>query len=85
MFAHEFGIPEDPATGSANGCLAGYLVKHGYFGHGPVRASVEQGFEMGRKSILHLDAGREAGSPGMDAIAVNVGGKVIEVAEGRLL
>lgn len=82
-FAHEFGVPEDPATGSANGCLAGYLVKHGYFGGGPVRVSVEQGFEMGRKSILHLDADHEDQAKG--AIVVNVGGKVIEVAEGRLL
>lgn len=81
-FAHEFGIPEDPATGSANGCLAGYLVKHGYFGGGPLRISVEQGFEMGRNSILRLDAGYKDGSEG--DIVVNVGGKVIEVAEGRL-
>ena len=82
-FAHEFGIPEDPATGSANGCLAGYLVKHGYFGGGPVRVSVEQGFEMGRNSILRLDAGYADGTQG--AIDVNVGGRVLDVAEGRLL
>jgi trans-2,3-dihydro-3-hydroxyanthranilate isomerase len=28
VFADYFGIPEDPATGSANGCLAGYLAHH---------------------------------------------------------
>lgn len=99
-FAPDFGVPEDPATGSANGCLAGYLAHHAYFGPGPVRISVEQGFEMGRKSILHLEAGsapgnakrRNGGGAGKGgkgkqagAIAVRVGGKVFEVAEGRLL
>lgn len=79
MFAEAFGIPEDPATGSANGCLAGYLVKHAYFGPGPVHARVEQGYEMGRKSILHLEA-RTKGR----GIDVRVGGKVFEVAEGML-
>jgi trans-2,3-dihydro-3-hydroxyanthranilate isomerase len=32
FFADYYGVPEDPATGSANGYLAGYLVKHRYFG-----------------------------------------------------
>ena len=27
-----YGAPEDPATGSANGCIAAYIVEHGYFG-----------------------------------------------------
>jgi trans-2,3-dihydro-3-hydroxyanthranilate isomerase len=98
MFADCFGIPEDPATGSANGCLAGYLVEHAYFGEGPVRISVEQGYEMGRKSLLHLDARYADGSDGGSAkagkrgvgkgegpIEVQVGGKVFEVAEGRLI
>ena len=30
-FADYYGIPEDAATGSANGCLASYLVKYQYF------------------------------------------------------
>ncbi len=80
MFADMFGIPEDPATGSANGCLAGYLIKHGYFGKGPVRVSVEQGYEMGRNSILHIDARAKGRN-----IEVQVGGKVFDVAEGRLV
>ena len=32
FFAHYLGVPEDPATGSANGCLVAYLVKYKYFG-----------------------------------------------------
>ena len=38
FFAHYYGVPEDPATGSANGCLAGYLVKHRYFGRNSTMA-----------------------------------------------
>jgi len=30
VFAEYYGVTEDPATGSANGCLAGYLVNHNY-------------------------------------------------------
>jgi trans-2,3-dihydro-3-hydroxyanthranilate isomerase len=32
VFVDLHGIPEDPATGSANGCLAGYLSRYRYFG-----------------------------------------------------
>jgi trans-2,3-dihydro-3-hydroxyanthranilate isomerase len=84
MFADIFGVPEDAATGSANGCLAGYLLRYGYAdragtGAGRIRIRVEQGYEIGRNSLLHLDAGT-LGSR-MD---VNVGGRVFEVAEGAL-
>ncbi|MCW4049863.1 MAG: PhzF family phenazine biosynthesis protein [Candidatus Bathyarchaeota archaeon] len=71
---------EDPATGSANGCLAGYLVKHRYFGEPEIDVRVEQGAEMNRPSILYLKA-KEMG----EEIEVNVGGKVVAVAEGHLV
>ena len=45
MFAAEFGIIEDPATGSANGCLAAYLVEHRYFGSSEIDVRVGQGYE----------------------------------------
>jgi trans-2,3-dihydro-3-hydroxyanthranilate isomerase len=80
MFADNFGIPEDPATGSAGGCLAGYLVKHNYFHTKEINIRVEQGYEMGRGSILHLYAGERNG-----LIDVKVGGKVFKIAEGRLV
>ncbi len=73
-------IPEDPATGSANGCLAGYLVKHKVLGTESVDVRVEQGYEIGRPSLLFLKA--EAVSDGID---VNVGGNVVMVGEGVLL
>jgi trans-2,3-dihydro-3-hydroxyanthranilate isomerase len=48
FFAGRYGIPEDPATGSGNGCLAGYLVKYRYFGKERINLKVEQGHELGR-------------------------------------
>jgi len=80
VFTDYLGIPEDPATGSANGCLAGYLVKYRYFGDVKVFARVEQGYEMGRPSLLLLDACEENGS-----IKIRVGGRVVLVAKGELL
>lgn len=71
---------EDPATGSANGCLTGYLVKHRYFGSTDIDVRVEQGAEVNRPSILYLK-GSEKG----DEISVEVGGKVAYVAKGKLV
>lgn len=79
VFAGYYGVPEDPATGSANGCLAGYLVYHRYFGEDAIDVKVDQGFEIGRPSLLMLRARRSG-----DEIEVNVGGAVVMVAEGRL-
>jgi trans-2,3-dihydro-3-hydroxyanthranilate isomerase len=56
MFADCFGIPEDPATGSGNGCLAGYLVRHRYWGEAKIDIRSEQGYEIGRPSLLYLRA-----------------------------
>ena len=80
FFADYYGVPEDPATGSANGCLAGYLVEHRYFDTGSVDIQVEQGYEIERLSLLCLRA--ERGEGGMH---VSVGGKVQMVARGELL
>lgn len=80
VFAHHYGVPEDPATGSANGCLAAYLVKHRYFGGSKIDIRVEQGYEIGRPSLLLLNAEEKK-----EGIEINVGGKVILVAEGVIL
>lgn len=79
VFADYYGVPEDPATGSANGCLAGYLVKCRYFSKSRVNVKVEQGIEMGRPSILCLKAWEAS-----TGISIEVGGKVIPVAKGEL-
>ncbi len=71
---------EDPATGSANGCLAGYLARYQYFGNSKVDIRVEQGLEVGRPSLLYLkseDKGEE--------IDVYVGGKNVMIAKGEFL
>ena len=80
MFANDLGVPEDPATGSAAGCLAGYLVEHRYLGTDPVNVRVEQGYEIRRPSLLYLQAEREG-----EETSVHVGGKVQMVARGVLI
>jgi len=78
MFADYLGIPEDPATGSGNGCLAGYLVKHRFFESDEINVRVAQGYEIKRPSLLLLHASKRGG-----AIQISVGGKVHLVAEGN--
>ena len=80
VFCDYVGVPEDPATGSGNGCLAGYLVKHRYFGSNEIDVCVEQGYEIGRPSRLCLKAQVKGGK-----IDVNVGGKVVMIAKGKLV
>jgi trans-2,3-dihydro-3-hydroxyanthranilate isomerase len=80
VFVPELGVPEDPATGSGNGCLAGYLVKHRYLGKSDIDVRVEQGYEILRPSLLLLRASAQNG-----AIDVNVGGRVFMAARGELV
>ena len=80
VFAEFLGIPEDPATGSANGCLAGYLVEYAYFGEPFIDVRVEQGYEIGRPSLLLLKAQKND-----NLIEVSVGGKVVMVAKGEFV
>ncbi|HEY7819833.1 MAG TPA: PhzF family phenazine biosynthesis protein [Vicinamibacteria bacterium] len=81
MFAPGLGVVEDPATGSASGALGAYLVKHGLVEARPTaRIRVEQGYEMGRPSAIHVEVDADETGP----TVVRVGGKAVEVAEGRL-
>lgn len=73
------GMIEDPATGSGNGCLAAYLSRHRVLGAARVDVRAEQGNDMGRPSVLHLQA-----TPQGDGIGVRVGGRTIVVARGTL-
>jgi trans-2,3-dihydro-3-hydroxyanthranilate isomerase len=79
VFVDLGGIPEDPATGSGNGCLAGYLSHYRYFGTDKVDIKVEQGYEVRRPSLLLLKAQKNAG-----ILQVEVGGTVFLVGEGKL-
>jgi trans-2,3-dihydro-3-hydroxyanthranilate isomerase len=80
MFGDDYGITEDPATGSANGCLAGYLVRHRYFGGPEICIRSEQGYEIGRPSLLYLKASEKDGR-----ILIFVGGKSVIVAKGEFV
>jgi trans-2,3-dihydro-3-hydroxyanthranilate isomerase len=80
VFTECFGIPEDPATGSANGCLAAYLAKYQYFGSPKLDITVEQGVEMGRSSLLYL---RAEYTP--DLCPVSIGGRVVKIAKGEFM
>jgi len=77
MFAPAAGITEDPATGSAAAALAGYLWRRKGSGG---RWIVAQGVEMGRPSILHIEAQEEDGI----LRTVRVGGSAVRVSHGTL-
>ncbi|MDE2952501.1 MAG: PhzF family phenazine biosynthesis protein [Chloroflexota bacterium] len=74
-----YGAPEDPATGSAGGCIAAYSVQYGYAGGDRVKLRAEQGYQIGRPSLLYLEAKRSAAG-----IDIRVGGRVELVAQGQL-
>ena len=78
IFADCFGIPEDPATGSGNGCLAGYLMRHRYWGEAKIDIRSAQGYEIDRPSLLYLRAEEMGG-----VIHVRVGGKVFNIARAK--
>ncbi len=80
MFAPALGVPEDPATGSSNGCLAAWLARHRFLDAPEIAVRVEQGYEIDRPSLLHLRA-RDRG----DDVTVEVGGRVVPVADGELV
>lgn len=55
MFAEEYGIVEDPATGSSTGPLAAYMLHHNLISRANgTRFISEQGTKMGRRSLLHV-------------------------------
>lgn len=82
MFAPSAGVVEDPATGSATGPLACYLVKHGLVHRDRMSDFVSlQGVAMGRPSRLHMRIAED----GHGVITrVQVGGKAVRVGEGQI-
>ena len=80
MFAPDMGIVEDPATGSAAAAFAGVVHRFDALPDGLHKRAIEQGFEMGRPSLIDaVAAGR-----GRQARAVRIGGHAVRVAEGRI-
>ena len=80
MFAPEHGIAEDPATGSAVAAFAGAVHRFDALPDGDAPRIIEQGFEMGRPSLIRLGMTVAAGA----LAAVRIGGNAVEVAEGTL-
>lgn len=75
MFCIENGrLIEDAATGSANGCFLAYLLKTK---SNTVSATVEQGFQMNRKSYINL-----IGEKTKDNYSIKVGGQVVAISKG---
>jgi len=69
---------EDAATGSANGCLLAYLLKHRLLESDAVQIRVEQGYAMGRPSLLYHDGQHLT----EDQYSIRIGGKVQQIATG---
>ena len=81
MFGPEKGIIEDPATGSAAAAFAGYLFAKEPHQQGRKQWIIEQGFAMGRPSLLEITMHSEQG----ELKGVYVGGQAVLVGEGQLL
>ena len=80
MFAPDLGVGEDPATGSAVAAFAGALMKFEEPPDGEHVAVIEQGFEMGRPSIITLGltvAGEALAS-------ATIGGQAVVVMQGTI-
>jgi trans-2,3-dihydro-3-hydroxyanthranilate isomerase len=82
MFAPEFGIIEDPATGVASGPLGCYLVHHGVVTSAVARQMISlQGAAMGRASRIHISIDGDR----REVTRVRVGGEAVLVARGEFL
>jgi trans-2,3-dihydro-3-hydroxyanthranilate isomerase len=80
MFAPNAGIPEDPATGSAAASLPGHVAVSEALSDGEHRWIIEQGFEMGRPSRIHVRVEVQDKS----VAAVRVGGHAVPMQAGQI-
>jgi trans-2,3-dihydro-3-hydroxyanthranilate isomerase len=80
MFSSAMGSGEDPATGSAVAAFAGLVARHAGLGDGEHSVAVEQGYEMGRPSVLHLEVILRGG----ELVAASIGGDAVLVSEGTI-
>jgi trans-2,3-dihydro-3-hydroxyanthranilate isomerase len=80
MFAPRLGIPEDPATGSAAAAFAGVAQAFEAPEDGVHTITIEQGFEMGRPSLIHLTMEIAGGN----LVSGEIGGAAVIVSQGTL-
>ena len=78
MFAPAMGIREDPATGSAAAAFAGMIAAR--FSDGSHAIAIEQGYEMGRPSLIRLTAEMAAGR----LVSASIGGNAVVATEGTI-
>ena len=78
MFAPLAGVPEDPATGSANCALGGLLAHYNGQADGSFSWRIAQGVEMGRPSTLIARAEKKNKA----VVGTWVGGQAVLVSEG---
>jgi trans-2,3-dihydro-3-hydroxyanthranilate isomerase len=81
MFAPLHGIPEDPATGSANVALIGLMAHIAPERDLTVTKRIGQGFDMGRPSIMNVEAVKRDGK----VVKTLVGGECVEMTRGTLI
>jgi trans-2,3-dihydro-3-hydroxyanthranilate isomerase len=82
VFVPEYGVPEDPATGSAALGLGVWLVASGLLpGDGESAYTVVQGVEMGRPSELYCTVTAAGGA----VTAATVSGSVVPIARGEIV
>ena len=80
MFAPALGVAEDPATGSAAAAFAGFHAAAGGLADGEHAVAIEQGYEMGRPSLIRLTLTIDAGN----LVSASIGGSAVVVTEGRI-
>jgi trans-2,3-dihydro-3-hydroxyanthranilate isomerase len=80
MFAPHHGIPEDPATGSANVALVGLLAHLRPERDLQISVTIAQGVEMGRPSLLQAEAEKKDGV----VTATYIGGRCVPVMSGTI-
>ena len=80
MFSPGMGIVEDPATGSAAAAFAGVIARFDSPPDGTHRYAIEQGYEMGRRSIISLEVDFEGGA----LEATRIGGRAVRVMRGEI-
>src|SRR5256885_13142623 len=80
MFAPLHGVPEDPATGSANVALVGLLASLRPEPDLSLRLRIAQGVEMGRPSLLDASAEKRGGK----VHEMRIGGGCVAVMTGTI-
>ena len=80
MFAPLDTVMEDPATGSASAALGAYLATLAPGSDGEISMTIEQGVEMGRRSLIGLAVTKRAGT----VTDVRISGQSVEVMRGSI-